>query len=49
MRDRKTMPLNLILMSSSFFIPVALVDPGHITIPLCDDPEVVGRGAEYGR
>lgn len=30
------------------FLPAALVDPGHITIPLCDDPEVVGRGAAYG-
>jgi len=29
------------------YLKLALVDPGHITVPLCDDPEVVGRGAEY--
>ena len=26
----------------------ALVDPGHITIPLCSDPEVLGRRSGYG-
>ena len=31
-----------------FFLPSALVDPGHVTIPFCNDPEVVGRGAAYG-
>ena len=31
------------------FSPAALVDPGHVTIPFCDDPDVVGRGAAYGR
>ncbi|RMX44773.1 hypothetical protein pdam_00009176 [Pocillopora damicornis] len=29
------------------YLKLALVDPGHITIPFCDDPEVVGRGAAY--
>ena len=31
------------------FSPAALVDPGHVTIPFCDDPDVVGRGAAYGK
>ena len=31
------------------FSPAALVDPGHVTIPFCDDPDIVGRGAAYGR
>lgn len=29
------------------YLKLALVDPGHITIPLCDDPEVIGHGAQY--
>ena len=29
-------------------LPEALVDPGHISIPFCDDPEIVGHGAQYG-
>lgn len=33
---------------NELFLPTALVDPGNITIPFCDDPEVVGRGAAYG-
>ncbi|KAK2560441.1 Uncharacterized protein P5673_016790 [Acropora cervicornis] len=28
-------------------LKLALVDPGHISIPFCDDPEIVGHGAQY--
>ena len=28
---------------------IGLVDPGHVTIPLCDDPEIVGRQVGYGK
>lgn len=28
-------------------LKLSLVDPGRITIPLCDDPEVLGHGAQY--
>ena len=34
---------------NALFSPAALVDPGHVTIPFCDDPDVVGRGAAYGK
>ena len=34
---------------NALFLPAALVDPGHVTIPFCDDPDVVGRGAAYGK
>lgn len=43
---RATLPLSQ--LKSKLFLPSALVDPGHFTIPFCDDPEVVGRGAAYG-
>lgn len=43
---RATLPLSQ--LKSKLFFPSALVDPGHFTIPFCDDPEVVGRGAAYG-
>ena len=37
-------------MNDYIFFPhiLALVDPGRITIPLCDDPDVLGHGAQYG-
>ncbi|XP_028393430.1 uncharacterized protein LOC114517807 [Dendronephthya gigantea] len=28
-------------------LKLSLVDPGRLTIPLCDDPEVLGHGAQY--
>lgn len=30
------------------FLYIALVDPGRITIPLCDDPDVLGHGSQFG-
>ncbi|CAB4019743.1 tricalbin-1-like isoform X1 [Paramuricea clavata] len=29
-------------------LKLSLVDPGRLTIPLCDDPDVLGHGAQYG-
>ena len=28
---------------------LGLVDPGHLTIPLCNDPEILGRQGGYGK
>lgn len=28
-------------------LKISLVDPGHVTIPLCDDPEIIGRQVGY--
>ena len=35
--------------NSFLFSLTALVDPGRVTIPLCSDPEVLGRRAGYGK
>ena len=42
-------PIRVTKRFNALFLPAALVDPGHVTIPFCDDPDVVGRGAAYGK
>ena len=39
--------LKTIVNDISKFIYLAMVDPGHITIPLCNDPELLGRQHGY--
>lgn len=36
------------LTAGILFNLTALVDPGRVTLPLCDNPEFQGRGAAYG-
>jgi len=31
------------------FLLIALVDPDRIYIPLCDDPDELARGEEFGK
>ena len=43
--------VSLLHVKDNFLIIIilGLVDPGHVTIPLCNDPELLGRQSGYGK
>ena len=40
---------NYLLKKLFWLLFIGLVDPGHLTIPLCNDPEILGRQGGYGK